>query len=319
MKLSIIVPFYNAEEYLEECLNSLIIDNENIEFLLINDGSTDNSLNICQKYKQENVKIFNNINKGVSYSRNFGINNATGEWIMFVDSDDLLANDWNITLQKYYSRGEDIIFFSNNLEKKNTDKKIIIQQCIGFIKNNYSFSSPWSKLYKREFLIKNKIYFNEEIINGEDMLFNCYCIIAAKKILASKEKIYRYRINSTSSTKKWNEKYILSDLEFRNKLYSKLKQTKLYTLNEINEIEKFIDTNAKIGILQRLAYSNDYTFFKKNIKKLKQYDFKINFKQNVKKSIILLLYDLKLYRLIYILLNLKSKGLKHRKFYIVDI
>lgn len=71
MKLSVVVPIYNAEAYLEECLNSLIVDNKDIEYILINDGSKDSSYKICEKYKNENVQLFNNKNKGVSYSLKF--------------------------------------------------------------------------------------------------------------------------------------------------------------------------------------------------------------------------------------------------------
>ena len=116
MKLSIIVPIYNVELYLEECLQSLIIDDNDIEYILINDGSTDNSLEICKKFeKQSNVKIYNNTNHGVSFTRNFGISKAKGKWVMFVDSDDLLVSKWNLKISKYFDKKEDVLFFSSNI------------------------------------------------------------------------------------------------------------------------------------------------------------------------------------------------------------
>ena len=89
-KLSIIIPAYNAENYIEKCLNS-IEDKDSIEIIVINDGSTDKTMEILNKYK--NIKIINNTNHGVSYSRNSGLKVASGKYIMFVDSDDYLNCD----------------------------------------------------------------------------------------------------------------------------------------------------------------------------------------------------------------------------------
>ena len=95
-KISIIVPIYNTEKYLGNCLNSIINQTyKNLEIILINDGSTDNSLSICNNYKNKDnrIKIVNKTHTGVSDTRNIGIKNATGEYIGFVDSDDYIEQD----------------------------------------------------------------------------------------------------------------------------------------------------------------------------------------------------------------------------------
>ena len=92
-KISIIVPVYNVEKYLSECLDSIINQSyKNIEIILINDGSTDSSLEICQKYQKNDkrIKLISQANKGLSISRNNGMKIATGKYIMFVDSDDII-------------------------------------------------------------------------------------------------------------------------------------------------------------------------------------------------------------------------------------
>ena len=95
--ISVIVPVYNSEKYLKECINSILHQTyENIEIIIINDGSTDNSLLISQELQKEDkrIKIINQKNSGVSYSRNKGIQEATGEYIMFVDSDDFIVQNY---------------------------------------------------------------------------------------------------------------------------------------------------------------------------------------------------------------------------------
>ncbi|MBQ9920107.1 MAG: glycosyltransferase family 2 protein, partial [Clostridia bacterium] len=96
-KVSIIVPVYNVAEYLEDCLNSLVNQSyENIEIISINDGSKDNSLEILKTFAEKDlrIKVFDNENHGVSYTRNFGIKNCTGDYIAFVDSDDIVAKNY---------------------------------------------------------------------------------------------------------------------------------------------------------------------------------------------------------------------------------
>jgi glycosyltransferase involved in cell wall biosynthesis len=319
VKLSVVVPIYNAEAYLEECLNSLIVDNKDIEYILINDGSKDSSYKICEKYKNENVQLFNNKNKGVSYSRNFGVEHASGKWVMFLDSDDLLSDGWDKTIEKYFDCDDDVIFFSSFLDENINNRKEILLQCMGYENNNNNFASPWSKIYRRNFLQEERITFNNNIINGEDMLFNCTCILNSKNISIKKEQIYKYRISCGSSTKKWKDVYISSDFEFRKKLYELLNKSNLFSKKELKNIEGFIDSNAKIGILQRLAFSRDYKLFKKKAIEIRQCLFKRSNKITIRKKIILILFYFKLYRPIYDIYLFKIDQLKKMGDYFVNI
>ena len=110
--ISIIIPVYNVEKWLNKCIDSILVQSyKNFEIILVNDGSTDKSGDICDKYSKEDnrIKVFHNKNKGLSYSRNFGVKNSNGKYVMFVDSDDFIS-DINI-----------IDKFINILEKDKSD------------------------------------------------------------------------------------------------------------------------------------------------------------------------------------------------------
>jgi len=178
MLLSIIVPIYNSEVYLKDCLDSILKDlNNNTELILIDDGSTDNSDKIYCNYQQDNIKIFKNSNHGVSYSRNFGIKKATGKYVMFVDSDDLLTNGWYKKIESTLKE-KDIYYFSGKCSNKNLSKNDIIERIIGYPNSDVqaNFSAVWSKVFKKSFLLEHHLFFHEDLINGEDLLFNLYVL-----------------------------------------------------------------------------------------------------------------------------------------------
>ena len=103
-KISVIVPVYNVEKWLNKCIDSILVQSyNNLEIILINDGSTDKSGDICDNYSKKDyrIRVFHNKNKGLSYSRNFGVKNSNGKYVMFVDSDDFIS-DSNI-IEKFIS------------------------------------------------------------------------------------------------------------------------------------------------------------------------------------------------------------------------
>ena len=119
-KISIIVPVYNAEKYLVECLNSLVEQTyKNIEIILIDDGSIDNSAKICDEYakKDERIKVVHQKNSGVSVARNNGLDMHTGDYVMFVDSDDWIElNTCEILINNIISNDKDILIYNYYLE-----------------------------------------------------------------------------------------------------------------------------------------------------------------------------------------------------------
>ena len=125
--ISIIIPVYNCENYLERCIQTVMNQTyKNIEILLINDGSTDNSLQICERLKttDERIRVFNKLNSGVSSTRKYGVNHATGDFIMFVDSDDWIDKDTCEYLMKLQKRiNADVVccdyYINNDFKYKN--------------------------------------------------------------------------------------------------------------------------------------------------------------------------------------------------------
>ena len=171
--ISIIVPVYNVEKYLERCINSLISQTyNNIEILLIDDGSTDKSGKIIDEMclKDDRLKVFHKKNGGVSSARNYGLKKSNGKFVTFVDSDDYVDKDYIKVLAKYQSEGDyDIVIsnaidFNECIEEKNVreSRKTIAldknQSVREFLKGTLFSSVCWGRLYKRDII--NNIRFN---------------------------------------------------------------------------------------------------------------------------------------------------------------
>lgn len=209
MQLSIIIPIYNGRKYLRQCLESIIreIDDE-AEIIIVNDGSTEEIDDIIELYKNYNIKYFKKSNQGVSIARNFGIERASGKWIMFVDADDYLKNFWYQKISKHFNSDSDVIYFTSL--KDDNSKETIIDSIIDLKNDNSFMLSPTSKLYRREFVINNGVHFKRGVINGEDQLFNLEFIAKAKKYELVNESIYFYRTNLESSTHTFREEIFAS-------------------------------------------------------------------------------------------------------------
>ena len=169
MKISVIVPVYNVENYLENCLNSLVNQTvKDIEIIAINDGSTDKSGEILNRYQKEfsNIKVIHQGNDGISAVRNKGIELSTGEYIAFIDSDDSVSlNFCEEMLNKALECDADITvcdYYEVCNEVKTEIKLPDFNKCTVFENPSLLFdinSSPWNKLYKKDFLIKHKAQF----------------------------------------------------------------------------------------------------------------------------------------------------------------
>lgn len=204
IKVSIIVPVYNVENWIEECLISLLNQTlKEIEIILINDGTKDNSIKKIEKYlDDERIILINQENKGLSGARNRGLEIAKGEYISFVDSDDYIDKEM---LEKMYdsSNNLDIIFcdfisfVDNQFNRENFRKKYEYFKNNLNIKTGSKYYIPeltvvWNKLYKREFIHENNIKFIENIIH-EDNDFTLRTLLLAKKVKYIEEPLYYYR------------------------------------------------------------------------------------------------------------------------------
>jgi len=168
-KISIIIPVYNGEEYLEKCLESIVAQEiEDIQAIIVNDGSTDKSEEIIDKYIEKYPKIFEKINKangGQATARNCAIEKAKGEYIIFIDSDDYIEPEMLRTMFSAAEENKSDIVICDYYEIED-DKKIKKQAMQNFSENidvNYMLSnaSPWNKLVRTEIITKNNIRFLE--------------------------------------------------------------------------------------------------------------------------------------------------------------
>ena len=219
MKLSIIIPVYNAEKYIEECLDSIISEiDEQVEVLLLDDGSTDHSYQMIKKYERKNIRIFHHENHGVSYTRNQGIKEASGEYLMFVDSDDKLLPCWKQTVFSQMKDNAEIVYFNRYVSAPGEvrNKLDLIYGIFGIqtFKVFGNLSSPCSKIYARKLLEKKQILFNEELINGEDALFNLNALLQADHCTCASASFYQYRVYMGSSSKRYSKNFFDSNLRF---------------------------------------------------------------------------------------------------------
>lgn len=317
MELSLVIPVYNGEKYIEECIRSVLtseVDKSKIEIVIIDDGSTDNSVSICNKYTSENFKVYCNSNHGVSYSRNFGVNVSNGKWIMFIDADDKLSYNWYSIVSKYFNSNEDIVTFSNKVEKIPDEKVEILKNIVGINNDVKNLASPCSKMYRKNFLQDNKITFYQDIINGEDMLFNINCFLNTQKYKFVEDNIYEYRIHNNSATRKFNDSFIQYDLNFQNRLAEILNCSELSN-EQKSIIISFCKKNSLIIIAQRMCYGGKYTLFKKNKYIFDEYFRTCRSKVNlgIKKESIIFLLRIKCYFGVYLILSLIKKMKKDNK------
>lgn len=221
-KLSIIIPVYNVEKYLPKCLGSILEQPfKDLEVICVNDGSTDGSLDVLQKIKKKDdrVVIIDKKNEGSGIARNIGLSTAQGEYVYFIDSDDWLeANVLAKIIAKadelqtdilvfgglsyYNGKGQNGAYSKNKLPKKYFGKVVSAKD---IKKDIFKFpSTAWTKLYRRSFLIKNEIKF-QNIRAGQDQLPFFHSMITADRIAILPENIYCYQKNregSVTSVKK---------------------------------------------------------------------------------------------------------------------
>lgn len=209
-KVSIIIPLYNAEKYIDECLRFVCNQSyENIEILIINDGSTDSSLAICENWQKSDnrIIIFNNENHGVSYSRNFGVEKSKGKYIAFIDADDIVSLDYITTLVGMIE--EDSLLdcsivnnaaFSNTLKPfTDGENKRLLMGETHFALHSFIGGHICGKLYKSEILKKERLTLNEDIAVCEDLLFNVQYLRYCREVIYNAGAKYLYRQHGQSA------------------------------------------------------------------------------------------------------------------------
>lgn len=254
-KVSIIVPVYNAEQWIGYCLNSIVSQTyRNIEVIVINDGSTDASLAICENYGRidKRVHVFDIPNGGVGRARNTGIKYATGEYIQFVDSDDVISFEMVEKLVKaietYHADiafcGMDVVKLDDQKNAKVVDvfsSGMIGKECVlsekefnekfpYLILHTVMLEGPCNRIYKTNILKENNIIFPEKWSLGEDMIFNFdYYSYCRKFVLLSEPYYYYLQHNVLSLTKRYQADMLENRLELLNRYAQYMDQKKAWT------------------------------------------------------------------------------------------
>lgn len=219
--ISVIVPVYNVQQYLGKCIESILFQTyKNIELILVDDGSSDGSSEICDKYKDldNRVKVYHISNVGVSAARNIGIKNATGKYIGFVDGDDWIEPRMYETMIMHLSKRDAQMcvttkYFRDSVEVNNSKiNKTILTGSQGFMHLlEYNFpTSLGSCLYKKESI--KRIYLNEEVHHLEDLDFQFKVLEVIERVAICNEPFYNYRAREGSANNSGFNKKVLSCL-----------------------------------------------------------------------------------------------------------
>lgn len=275
-KISVIIPVYNGEKYIKKCLSSLI-DQEykNLEIIVVNNASTDRTVEKIKEINDNRIKLFTISEKGVSNARNYGIEKSTGDYIIFIDADDWLDNEMlsimmnkikeidgdivrvNYVVNKYddkvYSIGKVPKEYQNKFIK---DKKKLIKDIIMGKVTSY----VWLNLIKKQLIIKNNITFDKNIYLLEDKVFYIQLVLVSNKIYFMNSQYYHYCYNEDSAMHSIElEKALYNSIKVHEKIDDTLKDNYKELINYSNilsicSIEGFIfDTYVQKGKKEAIA------------------------------------------------------------------
>lgn len=211
---SVIIPVYKVEKYLPACIDSVLAQDtaSEYEIILVDDGSPDGSGAICDEYaaKHEHIRVIHQPNSGVSVARNTGIDAARGEYLLFLDSDDLWKPGLLSELNGFLDRQPDMTLFCyETFTQKGTEEPLRPALLPGgqtgeaylqavFSRNELPFIAVWTYLYRREFLLANGFRFCPGMSHAEDMEFNYTCLPAAGRVCGTDRALLRYRLREDS-------------------------------------------------------------------------------------------------------------------------
>lgn len=306
-KVSIIVPIYNAEKYLEECITSITNQTyKNLQVILVNDGSKDKSWELCKNIKDTDnrISIATQSNSGVSVARNRGLELADGEWIMFVDPDDILDKKIVEDLLANVSSKIDIVAsgcygFDGNYKKKDSffegnrlfdsDKTDLYLQLMDATHGQSddfvtAIGVPWGKLYRHSFLKKYNLKFDPKLRRMQDNIFNMYAFYYAREIFYLDMPLYFYRLDHITDYAKRHQSDMIEI--FKPVVDARTTGIKELGLDKNSEIyQYYLNETAGffLGIINSLILTNSYS--KENVNQLvANTNFNILFKdQNFKK------------------------------------
>ena len=252
IKYSVVIPVYNVESYLPYCIDSVLTQNTSFsyEIILVDDGSTDKSSNICDNYASQNssIRVFHIANQGVSHARNIGIEKSLGEYILFLDADDLWEQDFLKTIEEFIENDPDIIAISCSRLYKNGTKKRFYLPLIPHGENGQKFLNnlfsenktplfyAWSYIYRRELIVNNNLFFHENLKVSEDFVQIMNTIPCASSIIGCDQPLYLYRMRDDSATSKISYEKIMNNLTTKAFFFRKYKTASMANIYANNAL-----------------------------------------------------------------------------------
>lgn len=274
-KISIIVPIYNAEKYIDRCMQSIYAQTlTDYEIILVNDGSKDNSLACCQAYadKDDRIRVIDKENGGAGSARNAGIEIAKGEYLAFPDADDWFEKEMYQELYDLAKSGDfDIVFSGVNYYQQGkggqmvysrssyctpvryTTQKECRENVMTLFPTTIIFDSPCNKLYKRSLVLNNKIYFRD-LRRCQDAVFNIDCYHCAEKVVANEKAYYNYMENTQADVwRKFPKNYIDINVYYYTHLKDILTEWEMYR----GDIKRHYDASFVLSVYGTLGMFNN--------------------------------------------------------------
>jgi len=219
VKVSFVIPVYNVEQFLNQCIDSIVNQTDPAwELILVDNGSTDSGGKICDEYAKNDsrIQVVHQENKGPASARNIGLKKAVGQWISYIDSDDWIETDYIEKLSPYMSEDRDVIFFAYDIiteqgkkivldknavvsEVTEQDMKLLEKQSIDTGAGNEHTivgkyrGQVWTKLYRKQFLLENHLCSRENLMRSQDVMFNLEVFGKAKTGVFVPVVLYHYR------------------------------------------------------------------------------------------------------------------------------
>ena len=310
--VSVIVPVYNVQQYLPQCIESILAQTyQRLEIILVDDGSTDGSGKLCDEFAQRDrrIKVIHVTNGGPAKARNTGLDCATGEYIVFVDSDDYVSEDWLDILFNGIQSGTGLFCAAY------TDISIYGKvNCNDFLVEEYTKPELikcvlsgtggvlWGKIFRRSIIKQENIRLPEYLFMCEDLIFVLDYIRYIDSWSASNRSIYFYnRLNSNSISQKINYQYIDNNIQFYRELEYKL-----------------IELNLSADIIKRIIYERGYSLLQYLLENIDDYQalcettakydfFEEIITQQNKKSLLIWLYRNRMGRTLIVVSHLKRR------------
>lgn len=319
--LSIIIPNYNSGKLLKECVESIVNEtDESIEIIVVDDGSTDRSIDEIKNFT--GIKLIRQPNQGVSVARNTGLKAAKGKYVMFVDADDTLNGNWLLEVKKEIKLNNDLVIFNYNKDKfpqkiVDSSKKLrgnmMREYAKKMVKLPTLYMTVWGKLIKNSLIKDNNLYFDQDIKLSEDGDFIIQCLLKITSLSLNDYCLYNYRNNSSSVMRTFDTEKVENYLSALKKTNSKIPinsflmdSYSFYIMMHFNlmMVHEVFDVENKMSYFQKRKMLKE-VLNEKLVSKALQ---KIRLRQcKQKQTIPILLVKLKMYDIAALAFSLRSK------------